>query len=76
MHTYDKEYWKQALYDAAEYDELDEEDEEEIGPVAYEMLEAAIEVLIETGYQASREELLAVLSQNADKGTATTLSPA
>ncbi len=67
MYEYDKEYWKQALYDASDYDELEEEDEEEIGPACYDMLEAAIEVLVETGHHVSREEVLkALLEKTAD----------
>ncbi len=55
MYEYDKEHWKAALYDAVEFDELEEEETEDFLEAAGDMLAAVVEVLRENGYCTSPE---------------------
>ena len=56
MYDYDKEHWKEALYDAIEFDEMDEDESEDIEEACNDMINAAIDVLIENGFYTSKLE--------------------
>ncbi|GEM_PF-7124097 len=58
MYEYDKEHWKEALYDAAEYDDLDEEESEGLDEACFDMIAAAVEVLRENGYCLEEAECI------------------
>ncbi len=57
------EHWKEALYDAIEFDEMDEDESEGMEEACTDMIHAAIDVLIENGLYTSREEYFKKFAQ-------------
>ncbi len=57
MYEYDKEHWKEALYDAVEFDEMEEEDEtDDLEEACHDMIDAGIDVLVENALYTSKLE--------------------
>jgi len=56
MYEYNKEHWKEAIYDAVEFDEMDEDESDEMEAACNDMLDAAIEVMVENAICVSRVE--------------------
>ena len=63
MYEYDTEHWKEALYDAIEFDEMDEDEAEGIEEACSDMINAAIDVLIENGFSTSRADYFKRLAE-------------
>ena len=67
MYEYDKEHWKEALYDAVEFDEMDEDESDGFEEACDDMVNAAIEVLMENGLCTSKSNYLKQLLETLEK---------
>ena len=63
MYDYDKEHWKETLYDAIEFDEMDEDESDGLEEACNDMIEAAIDVLIENGLYTSKLNYFKTLAE-------------